>query len=84
MTQAYLPLRSNTPEYQRIHARVKREKGNAQQYRCIWKCGRTAHDWAWLHHLDPRDWQSYRPMCGKCHRVYDRKEFPIGSAYDET
>jgi hypothetical protein len=70
---AYVPLITDSPEYQRVHAEVRKVFGPAIDYDCI-QCGDDAHVWAWQHGLNPVDWRSYEPMCRFCHRVYDRTD----------
>lgn len=68
--------------YSGAHANVVMFRGKAQNYLC--KCGEPARDWAYGHDepcpnelinqlgqqfsLDPK---RYRPMCRRCHRLFD-------------
>jgi hypothetical protein len=63
---------SRTPEYQRNHARVRRERGKASEYQCL-LCFDLAAEWAhlWRTHPDPTDIWSYEAMCHQDHRDYD-------------
>lgn len=60
-------------EYDRIHVRLQRERGNAKDKFCIW-CGTPAHDWA-LQNAEGRkyseDLSDYAPMCRPCHLKLD-------------
>jgi hypothetical protein len=60
----------NSPEYQAIHKRLRKERGLARAHECG-SCDKKARDWAYIHGLDPDDIWSYTPMCSGCHRSYD-------------
>lgn len=76
---------SEGPTYERIHRRLRRERGPARAYRCV-NCGDHAEQWSY-DGLDPDeqtecirgkalafsvDLGHYRPRCVGCHLKYDR------------
>lgn len=67
--------------YRNAHNAVRAERGPANLHQCIWCLG-DAEQWAY-DHADPNELTDsgrpyslttahYRPMCTRCHRVYDR------------
>lgn len=63
-------------EYNRDHARVRRERGAADHNACV-DCGRKARDWSFNHGENAADPMSYSPRCRSCHMKYDG---PFGAA----
>lgn len=76
--------------YQRIHARLYRERGAASGFSC--SCGSPAKEWAYQYSAgasekrsrkgspysdDPED---YAPMCTACHQKFDIASDPIQAA----
>jgi hypothetical protein len=69
----YTPSYWDSPEYQRVHALVRKLYGPAIEYICI-QCSCSAQVWAWQHGEDPSLPSSYQPMCVWCHRYYDNTQ----------
>lgn len=80
--------------YSGAHVNVTLHRGKAILHLC--QCGKTAQEWALRHDapgvqsdtngkkfsVDPDD---YRPMCYRCHRLYDKSAIthcPHGHPYD--
>lgn len=57
-------------DYQRRHRRVVMVRGKASGHTCE-ECGGPARDWATIHGVDGSDPAHYRPLCCRCHRIYD-------------
>ena len=71
-----VPVREHYPDasditYYSFHARMRKARGSAAEQHCAC-CDRTAGDWAYVHGRDPRDFDSYVPMCRSCHIKYDK------------
>jgi hypothetical protein len=80
----------STALFQRIHARIARERGRATDYTCF--CGLRAAEWALIGHRsdypvpapnrrgyrhvndDPR---AYQAMCLACHKLHDRDSHEV-------
>lgn len=75
-------LRTITPAYPTVHARLRRERGNASAHPCA-TCGGPAKDWAFDNAepklIDPisgsayfHDLDRYIPLCRSCHTTFDQ------------
>lgn len=72
-----------SPEYKRMHARLRKLRGPARDYDCI-DCGQTAAEWSLsadssLYGIESRktfpysqNVEDYAPRCTKCHGIYDK------------
>jgi len=58
------------PGYWGRHRRVYKARGSASGYACE-NCGWRAMQWARIHGRTGNDPADYRPLCGKCHAIYD-------------
>lgn len=83
--------------YSGVHAALTRERGRARNHSCC-SCGEQAQEWAYTwddpcpdERIDGHgmkfsiDLDRYRPMCKKCHVVYDKSiigNCPKGHAYE--
>lgn len=69
---AVTTLRTNTPTYRTVHARLVAARGKASSYACV-ECGGPASDWAFDEPTGySTDLARYRPMCRSCHFRGDR------------
>jgi hypothetical protein len=63
--------RGNDAKYLARHVRVRTARGKAAELSCV-ECDGPAFEWSLIHNADPFEIQNYRPMCVRCHRIYDR------------
>lgn len=73
----------NSTDYERVHKMLRKERGSASEHICI-ECGNGADQWAYQRGMDPEDFDSYRPMCYRCHNLYDGcRERMIGHTHTQ-
>ena len=56
------------------HDHVRAERGHPNEYSCEFCSGR-ARDWANIHDTDRLNTENYRPLCRRCHIIYDRTDW---------
>jgi hypothetical protein len=77
--------------YKRAHERVREARGHARDHACE-GCGSAASEWAYIHGSPGEriqlcgkndgapyspDVACYRPLCVRCHRIYDRNPVAV-------
>src|SRR5215467_13282310 len=63
--------------YRRVHSRLTGKRGRADAHACSICTETRAKQWAhlWKESDDITDLDAYVPMCGPCHRMYDKELF---------
>lgn len=69
MTKMWIKV--DEPGYNGAHYRVRVHRGDACNYECVDKCGKTAQQWSQIRGTTGFDPEHYEPRCKSCHNKYD-------------